>query len=78
MARQGDLVKIGLEGFAILEEFSRRSKKKSLPPPPRPQEFQNQYPRPFSRPTIHPIKDPVICCYRGDQSCNNVVVIKKT
>ena len=49
MGKQKDLVKIGLEGFAIFDKFYYlgKNKKPTPPPPPRHQELQNQHPRPF-------------------------------
>ena len=81
MGKQEDLVKIGLEGFAILDEFYGRNKKKPVPPPPRPppryQEFQHQQQRPVFRPMFRLTKDPVICRYRGAQNYE-VVAIEET
>ena len=79
MGKQEELVKIGLEGFAILDELYGRNKKKPVPPPPPPrhQEFQHQQQRPVFRSMVHSTKDPVICRYRGAQSYE-VVVIKET
>ncbi|CAL5415463.1 unnamed protein product [Camellia sinensis] len=71
MARQADLMKIGREGFALLEEFygTRNRKKPHLPlprppPPPPPPPFQEppqyqQAAQTFLRPMVHyPSKDP--------------------
>ena len=56
MGKQEDLVKRGLEAFAILDEFYGRNKKQPVPPPPRHQEFQHQQQRPVFRPMVHPMK----------------------
>ncbi|KAG5555142.1 hypothetical protein RHGRI_012618 [Rhododendron griersonianum] len=58
MSRQADLGKIGMDGFAILEEYLRRNKKKPPPPPPPHPEAQPRRPTTFLRPVVHPIEDP--------------------
>lgn len=73
MARKADLIKIGMEGFAMLEEYTGRKKKK-LPPLPPHQEAQDQRPIPFLRPVVPPTEDPVICRYRGAQSYEAVAI----
>ncbi|KAE9455168.1 hypothetical protein C3L33_12916, partial [Rhododendron williamsianum] len=70
MSRQADLVEIGKDGFAILEEYYGRNKKK---PPPH-QEVQHRRPTPFFRPVVQPIQDPVIWRYRGAKSYEAVVI----
>ena len=73
MARQADLVKIGMEGFAILDEYYGRNKKKPPPPLPLHQEVQHRRPNPFMSPVAHPIEDPITYRYRGVQKYEAMV-----
>ncbi|KAF7144502.1 hypothetical protein RHSIM_Rhsim04G0227300 [Rhododendron simsii] len=73
MARLADLIKIGMESFPMLEEYTG-PKKKKLPPLPPHQEVQHRCPTPFLRPVDPPTKDPVICRYRGAQSYETVAI----
>ncbi|KAF7146163.1 hypothetical protein RHSIM_Rhsim04G0226900 [Rhododendron simsii] len=73
MARQADLIKNGMEGVAILEEYTGQKKKK-LPPLPPHQEVQHRRLTPFLRPEVPPTEDPIICRYRGGQSCEAVTM----
>ncbi|KAI8002291.1 hypothetical protein LOK49_LG08G03264 [Camellia lanceoleosa] len=69
-----DLMKIGREGFALLEEFygTRNRKKPHLTPPPPPPPYQEppqyqQAAQTFLRPMVHyPSKDPIMVQYPSD------------
>ncbi|KAI8561716.1 hypothetical protein RHMOL_Rhmol04G0362400 [Rhododendron molle] len=73
MSRQADLVKIGMEGFAILEEMEYLRRNNRKPPPPHP-EVQPRRPTTFWRPVVQPIEDPVIWRFRGAKSYEAVVI----
>lgn len=81
MARQADLVKIGKEGFAILEAHFGQNKKQQQKPLPADQEVQHHGGRANAvmRPMVNPIgnRGPVNHRNRGAQ-INDAVVITET